>query len=177
MQATPYDPDRAMPTSSSADEDDAGASGPRIVVHEPRGSLAPAVSMQRSPHDALRAQSSDESLSTIRESSGLDALVDHQPDQDASPSSIPCTIHASFDDDLLPLVEHVVFYNDANSYQEIQKYVRGYIEGIQATDLTGKSLNFKCGSCTVTGDDVEESSVLFNTQEDWSNVCTILTNY
>ncbi len=157
--------------------DDALANGPRIVVHEPRGILATAVPAQRTPHDLLRAQSSDESLSSIHESLDLEDLALRQPAHGTIPSNVACTLYTTCDGSALSLVNLTVPYNDANSYQMFEDTGKEHVKDAYAEVLIGKGLKFTYGNCTIIGEQIERIGNPLTTQEEWRDVGTILRNY
>lgn len=160
-------------------EDTSNPHGPSIVVHASEGTTATEVPVQRRPHDLLRAQSSDESLSSAPESLDLEDSIHCLPCGDAIPSSVTYTLHITCDGSAIPVERSdlTVHYNDVHSYQAIEEIAQSCVKRENAGALMGKSLNFKYGNCTIIGQDVDKIGVPLTTREDWNDVCTILTNY
>lgn len=160
-------------------EDIPNAHGPSIVVHQSGVTTASTVPVPRSPHDLSRAQSSDESLSTAPESLELEDSAHSLPFGGVIPSSVTYTLHITCDGSTVPVERRnlTVPYNDVHSYQTIEEIAQDCVNKTCAETLMGKSLNFKYGNCTITGQDVDKIGVPLTTREDWNDVCTILTNY
>lgn len=160
-------------------EDIPNPHGPSIVVHQSGVTTASTVPVPRSPHDLSRAQSSDESLSTAPESLELEDSAHSLPFGGVIPSSVTYTLHITCDGSKVPVERRnlTVPYNDVHSYQTIEEIAQDCVNKTCAETLMGKSLNFKYGNCTITGQDVDKIGVPLTTREDWNDVCTILTNY
>ena len=158
--------------------DEIEPSGPRIVVHVPRGTVATAApSPQRIPHDYLRVHSSDESLSSTHGSLDLEGSTRPQSAYEPIPSNVTCTLRMTFDGSIVPSLNLEVPYHEADSYQVIEKTAQEYVKNTCVETLHGKNLTFKYGFCAIIGGNVERCGVPLTSQEEWSDVCTILTNY
>ena len=147
------------------------------MVHEPSRTAATAETVQRSPRDLSRAQSSDESYSSTRESLNLEDVAHRQFAYESIPTNIGCTLYTTCDGSAISLVDFKVPYDDSSSYQTVEDIAQEHVKLECAESLSGKSLNFKYGNCTIIGENVEKIGVPLTTKDDWRDVCTILTNY